>query len=137
MFTSLLLLPAWIKTAIIAGLLLGAMQFQHWWQIRGLRSQIAKIEVALDKEKLANAELRQGLVEVQANRDQLRSTIQSQNAAIALWQSKARTAEAKAATNALRIVKTGSQVAATLRNTAGSLGPEGLNSWLATRFSAQ
>ncbi len=136
MFSSLLLLPAWIKTAIVGGLIIAAMQVQHMIQMHGLHKEIASLSAELDKEKLANAELRQGLVETQANKDKLQATIVSQNAAISLWQSRATAAEAKAATKAVRIIHDGAAAAAVLRNTTGAIGPEGLNTWLTARFAS-
>ena len=97
MFGFLLGLPATFKVALVGLVLVGALQARHWWQVRGLEREIATLTQALDQERTANADLRVGLSDVQANRDTLASRLREQGRAIDLLQARAKQAESAAA----------------------------------------
>jgi|SRR3990167_5217050 len=139
MFGFLLGLPATFKVALVGLVLVGALQARHWWQVRGLEREIATLTQALDQERTANADLRVGLSDVQANRDTLASRLREQGRAIDLWQVRAQASDARASVLATRLLREGAARAADLRapETRVQPGHAAMNEWLQNRFARQ
>lgn len=138
MFLWLMALPAAIKVAIAGVLLLVALQVGHWWQVRGLRNQIEQLNVALDKERVASAQLRVSLSDLEQNRDKLADEIAKQSAAIAEIQTRATQQAQRARADALAQIRAAERRAEELRNVATSTVPPGhenMNAWLVSRFA--
>src|SRR3990167_1097882 len=100
-------LPATVKIALVGLALVCALQARHWWQMRGLEREIATLTQALDQERTANADLRVGLSDVQANRDKLASRLREQGRAIDLWQGRGQGSDARASVLATRLLREG------------------------------
>lgn len=139
MFAVLLGLPTWLKAAIAGIALLGVLQVRHFWEVRGLKAQIATLTAERDAERAATVELRVGLSDVQANRDMLAARMREQSRAIDLQQAHARQADAQSALAAARVVAVGRQLSEALRATTAvrplvAPGHEAMNRWLQEQF---
>ena len=130
-------LPATVKIALVGLALVCALQARHWWQMRGLEREIATLTQALYQERTANADLRVGLSDVQANRDTLASRLREQGRAIDLLQARAKQAESAAALAAARALEAGRRASEALRapTTTVSPGHDAMNTWLQERFT--
>lgn len=136
MFASLLLLPSWIKVAIGAVLVVGVLQVAHWWQVRGLRDTIEDLTQALDKERVATAELKVGISDLMKNRDELADTIAKQSASIAAIERRSQQAQQRARADALSAIRAAERRAEELRLPASLIAPghAEMNAWLSERF---
>lgn len=136
MFAMILGLPTWLKAALVGAALLGAVQVQHWWEVRGLNNQIKNLTMELGQEKVANAELRIAVSDVSANRDKLVSTIKEQNGAIELLRADGQRLSAEASLRVTRAFERGRAVSEGLRSPTSTVPPghAGMNEWLANAF---
>jgi len=136
MLTSILMLPSWAKTAIVAAVILGAVHARHWWVERGLRAEIATVTVDRDQQRAAVAEMKIAIADVSANRDRLASTVRSQNEAIAVLEQRAKAAETAAALRAVRVVSRGREEADALRAPKSTVRPgnDAMNAWFQQQF---
>jgi septal ring factor EnvC (AmiA/AmiB activator) len=134
----LMALPGWIKALAGAAVVIGMLQLQHWWTVRDLRKDIAKLEQALKDAQTEAAQFRVALADVQANRDRLESTIKTQNATIDAMSLRARQIEAAANLRVARALAVGKEEAAKLRlpTTTVKPGHQQMNAWIAERFGA-
>lgn len=134
--TWLLMLPNWIKVAIVGAVVVGVLQVRCWWEVRGLNDRIERLEVALALEKGATADLRVALSDVQGNRDKLVATIEDQNASIELMKVEARRAEVAADLRVARATALAKEAARDLRapTTRVAPGHAAMNQWLQERF---
>ena len=139
MFGFMLGLPAAFKVALVGLVVVGALQARHWWQVRGLEREIATLTQALNQERTANAQLRVGLADVQANRDTLASRLREQSQAIEILSARARGAEAAAALSATRVLEAGRKLSEALRASSGPArvapGHAAMNDWIQGQFA--
>lgn len=133
---------AWLiaRPSVLIGVgvlaLFGVRETQHYFDVRGLRKDIAALQMQFDQERLANASLRQGLTESQANNQQLVSTIKQMNSNLELAAAKTRQIEAAANLRVARAVKAGQDAARELRapDTHVPPGHMAMNQYLQARF---
>ncbi len=116
---------------------IGVRETQHFFDMRGIRKDLATLQAEFDQERLANASLRQGLTESQANNAQLVSTIKQMNSNLELAAAKTRQIEAAANLRVARAVKAGQDAARELRAPDTHIPPGHLamNSWLQERMA--
>lgn len=136
MFALLLGIPNWIKATAVGLVLVGGLQVKHHFEIKGLQAQLIQAKQETKEAQQLLGELRNALSVSQAALREVRQQVDAQNAAITLWQTRAKQAESTATTRALRVLQTGTQRAEVLRTAVGGLGPEGLNTWLRARFAS-
>jgi len=131
----LLALPNWIKVAVAGVAVIGVLQVTHWIKVRGLDSQIERLEVELALEKGAVADLRIAVSDVSANRDKLTATIREQNAAVEQMRVEARQAETAANLRVARAIRAGEEEARKLRLPTSTVPPghAAMNDWLRSR----
>ena len=109
---------AWLlaRPIVLVGIgavaLLGVRELQHFFEVRGLRKDISELNVALDKEKIATAEFRVALANVEANRDKLESTIREMNERLDAMNARARQIESAANLRVARAIRAGEEAAA-------------------------
>lgn len=142
--TWLLALPAWIKVAVGSLAIIGLLQVQHYFQVRGLRNDIKTLTQSLKDEQTANATLRVQVANVVANRNELAGQIAGQNAKIAALQLSADRAKAAADAATIRALRAGEAASrallagnATPTAPPTSPGPEEFNRWMSEQFSQQ
>lgn len=122
-FLLLKAMPSWMKVGLAMAAVVGVLQLQHWWTVRGLNNAIKDVRFELASEKASNANLRIGVSE--------------QNRAIERTTSTIKIIQAEAAKEAIQVTLEGERTSEALREEKSNPvepGYEAMNEWLASQF---
>jgi septal ring factor EnvC (AmiA/AmiB activator) len=127
--------------ASIAGVVLlgfGGLLAQDFFEDRGFRNEITRLQQELRNEVQANAGLRLAVSAHETSLEKLKATIAEMNARLDTMNARARQIESAANLRVARALRAGEEAAAALRaeTTRVPPGNEAMNSWLRERLGS-